>query len=114
MNGWSWLKLHNFLNPFKQATAGLSELPAPYFLLSGPRHSTSSSLDSQLGLAWESLSLAQVAAISHCSIVQAGWSWTKHRWGLTLAYTIWEIPGPVHPLGGYRPHQSTTFLPLHS
>ena len=25
MNGWSWLMLHNFLNPIKQATAGFSE-----------------------------------------------------------------------------------------
>ena len=33
MNGWSWLMLHNFLNPLKQTTAGLSE----------PRPNTSSS-----------------------------------------------------------------------
>ena len=26
MNGWSGLMLHNFLNPIKQVTAGLSEL----------------------------------------------------------------------------------------
>ena len=33
MNGWSWLRLHNLLNPIKQETAGLSE----------PQDSTSSS-----------------------------------------------------------------------
>ena len=30
-NGWSWLILHNFLNPIKLATTGLSELPSPNF-----------------------------------------------------------------------------------
>ena len=45
MNSWSWLMLHNFLNPPKQAAAGL---------------------DSQLGFSWESPSPALVAAISDC------------------------------------------------
>ena len=35
--------LHNFLNPIKQATVGLSEFPFPYLLLSGPRPGKSSS-----------------------------------------------------------------------
>ena len=35
--------LHNFLNPFKQATAGLSEPQHKYFLLRGPSLGTSSS-----------------------------------------------------------------------
>ena len=44
MNGWSWLMLHNFLNPLKYEIAGLCEPSAPpYLLLSGPRPSTSSS-----------------------------------------------------------------------
>ena len=30
MNDWSWLILHNFLNPIKQATAGLSEPQAQH------------------------------------------------------------------------------------
>ena len=72
------------------------------------------SLDSQLGLTWESPNTEQVAAISDCFIAQAGWPWEKHRWGLTLASTTWETPGPVYPVDSYRPHWSTTTLPLHS
>ena len=30
MKGWSWLLLHNFLNPLKQATASLSEPQAQH------------------------------------------------------------------------------------
>ena len=51
------------------------------------------SLDSELGLAWKSLSPAQVAAISHCSTAQAGWRQAEHRWWLTLACTTWEPQG---------------------
>ena len=92
--------LYNFLNPIKQATAGLSD----------PRHRT----DSQLVLAWESPSPAQVAAISDCFIAQAGWSQAKHRWGLTLACTTQETQGPGHLVDSYIPCWSTTTLPLHS
>ena len=42
MNDWSWLMLHNFLNPIKQ-TFGLSEPSSPYLLISGPTSSNSSS-----------------------------------------------------------------------
>ena len=38
----------------------------------------------------------------------------KHRWGLTLVCTTQETPEPAHPVDSYRPHQSTTTLPLHS
>ena len=37
----------------------------------------------------------------------------KHRWGLILVSTTRETLGPVHPVDSYRPHQSTTTLPLH-
>ena len=47
--------LHSFLNPLKQATAGLSE-PQALAL-------AAANLDSQLGFAWESPSPAQTAAI---------------------------------------------------
>ena len=36
-NGWSWLMLHNFLNPLKQATANLSEPAAPVPLAKWPQ-----------------------------------------------------------------------------
>ena len=36
MNSWSWLMLHNFLSPLKQATAGFSE-PRPGTSSSQPR-----------------------------------------------------------------------------
>ena len=61
--------MHNFLNPIKQATAGLTELQAP---------TSCSQLNPQLGFGWESPSPAQVAAISDCFIAQAGWLWAKH------------------------------------
>ena len=70
------------------------------------------SLDSQLGSAWETPNPPQVAVISDCFITQAGWHWAGHRWVLTLAWTI--FPGPLHPVGSYRPRRSTTTLPLHS
>ena len=54
------------------------------------------SLDSQLGFTWKSPSPGQVAAISDCFVVQAGWPQVKHRWGLTLACTTWETPRPAH------------------
>ena len=40
--------------------------------------------------------------------------WTKHRWGLTLACTTWATPEPAYPVDSYRPHWSTTTLPLDS
>ena len=87
----------------------------PYFLLSGPKPSLAvTSLDSQLGFTWESPSPAQVAAISECFIAQAGWPLAKHRSGLILACTTQETPEPAHAVDSYRPHQSTTTLPLHS
>ena len=48
--------LHSFLNPLKQATAGLSE-PQALAL-------AAANLDSQLGFALESPSPAQIAAFS--------------------------------------------------
>ena len=43
MNGWSWLMLHNFLNPIKEAIASISKSLAATLLAKGPRPSTSSS-----------------------------------------------------------------------
>ena len=43
MNGLSWLMLHIFLNPVKQATASIREPQPLYVLLSGSRPTTSSS-----------------------------------------------------------------------
>ena len=34
--------------------------------------------------------------------------------GLSLSWITLETPEPVHPVDSYRPHQSTTTLPLHS
>ena len=85
----------------------------PYLLLSGPESGTSSiQLDSQLGYIWESLSPAQVATISDYFIAQAGWSWAKYRWGLTMACATREIPGSVHPGTATDHIGSTTVLPL--
>ena len=61
------------------------------------------SLDSQLGFIWDSPIPAQVAAFSDCFIAQAGWLWAKHRWGVTMACTTQETPGPAHPVDSYRP-----------
>ena len=72
--------LHNFLNPTKQATAGLSEPLPSYLLLSDPGLALGAgSLDSQLGFAWESPSPAQVAAISDCSDTSGRVPGAKHR-----------------------------------
>ena len=62
----------------------------------GPALLAASSLESQLGFAWESPSPAQVAVISDCFIPQAEWPWAKHRWGPPLACTTLETPGPAH------------------
>ena len=77
--------LHNFPNPLKQAQLA-SRTPGPAV--------AAASLVSQLGFAWESPSPAQVAAISDCFIAQAGQPWAEHRWGMTLACTSRETPGP--------------------
>ena len=61
------------------------------------------SLDSQLGFAWETPSPALVAVISDCFIAHAGWPWAKHRWVLNLPCTTWETPGPLHQVDSYRP-----------
>ena len=55
MNDWSWLILHNFLNPIIQATADLSEPPVPIPLAKWPQAPAlaAASLDSQLGFTWE-------------------------------------------------------------
>ena len=106
--------LHNFLNPLKQAVTA-SGSPQPTIpLVEGPPSPAlaTTSLDSQLDFAWESLSPAQVAAISDCFKTHVGWSQAKHMLGLTLAYTTLEIPEPVHPEDSYKPHWSTTTLLL--
>ena len=73
MNGWSWLMLHNFLNPLNQARAGLSKLPDPIPIAKWLGLALEAGiLGSQLGFAWESPSPAQVAATSDCFIAQAG------------------------------------------
>ena len=82
----------------QKATASLSEPPAKVPLAKGPRTSTSSSQPRfTASFIWESPSPAQVAAISDCFIVQAGWPQAKHSSGLTLACIITqETPEPVH------------------
>ena len=110
MNGWSWLMLHNFLNLLKQATSGLSELPAPMPLAKWP--DTSSSQPKFIAFLYLGISKPSIrTAISDCFITQAGWPWTKHRWGMTLAYTSQETPEPAHPVDSYRPYQGTTLFP---
>ena len=77
------------------------------------------SLDSQLGFIWDSPIPAQVAAFSDCFIAQAGWLWAKHRWGVTMACTTQETPGPAHLVNIYRPcgrtyhHPAPAHLILH-
>ena len=67
--------------------------------------------DLQVGFFWRSPSPAQVASISDCFITQAGWPWAKYRWGLTLACTTGETPGPAHPIDSYRPRWNGTPRP---
>ena len=70
---WSWLMLHNFLNPLKQETDSLSELLGHVHLAKWPhaRHWQQPAYINKHGFTWESLSPAQVAAISDCFITQA-------------------------------------------
>ena len=114
MNSWFWLTLHNCLNPLKKQQP-VSVSPRPYtpclVALGLALAPTSRAL--QLGFTWESPSPAQVAAISDCSIAQAGWPWAKHRWRLILACTTQETPEPAHPVDSYRPCWCTTILLLH-
>ena len=70
---------HNFLNPLKQATAGLSDAPALVPLVKVARGPalTATNLDSQFGFVWESVSPVQVADISDCFITPiARWEWS--------------------------------------
>ena len=41
VNGWSWLMLHNFLNPLKQATVSISPLPPRSFMKGSQAHTSS-------------------------------------------------------------------------
>ena len=69
-----------------------------------PRPGTSSSQISFTAWLCQGISNpAQVAAFSDCFIAQEGWPWENHRWGLTLACTTQETPGPAHPRSSYRP-----------
>ena len=81
MNGWSWLRLHTFLNPLKQATAGLSKsLGLVPVLLSGPSPGlAAASLHSPFSFAWESPGPAQVAAICRllCSLYRVATGGTQ-------------------------------------
>ena len=63
--------LHNFLNPFSQETASPQRASGQAL--------AAASLDSQLGLAYESPSSVQPAVISDGFIAQAGWPRAKHR-----------------------------------
>ena len=101
MNGWSWFTVHNFLNPFKQATAGLSEPQHKYFLLRGPSLGTSSS--QPRFTAWlHQESLSPRTSSSHLRLqyssgrVALG---TKHSCGLTLACTTRGNPRACVPSG---------------
>ena len=93
MSGWSWLKLHIFPNPLKQATDSLSDPQPQYLLLSGTRPSTSSSQPRfKLCFTWESPSPAKVATISDCFIVQAEWPQTKIQVGADLG--LYQLGNP--------------------
>ena len=75
MNGWSWLWLHNFLNPLKQAIAALSELPAPMPLAKWP--DTSSSQPKfiaflYLGISKPSISSSQLILLHSSGTVALG------------------------------------------
>ena len=104
MNGWSWLTFHNSLNPLKkQQLAPVS-----------PRPSTSSG--QHRFTAWLHLGISQPStSSSHLRLLYSLGKvpWAKHWWGLNLAGTTQETPGPAHPVDSYRPHRITT-LPLHS
>ena len=98
MNGWSWLMLHNFLNLLKQATASLSELPALYLLLSGPRPGTSCSQTNFT--AWLHLGISKPSTnSSHLRLLYSSGRMpqAKHKWGLTLSCTTWGNPRTNKP-----------------
>ena len=87
----------------------------PYRLLSDPRPSSSSG--PLRFTAWLHLGISKPStSSSHLRLLYSSGRvpQAKYRWGLTLACTTWEPPGPVHPVDSYRPCQSTTTLPLHS
>ena len=104
-NGWSWHKLHNFLDPInKQQLASVR--PRPGTSSSQPRITV-----------WLHLGIFKPSSNSTISddfLAQAGWPWAKHRSGPTLACITQDTPGPAHPVDNYKPLQSTTTLPHHS
>ena len=81
MNGWSRLTLHNFLNPFKQATAGTSEPLALYLLLSSPSPGTSKS--QPRFTAWLCLGISKISTSS--SHLRLLYSSGRMAWGRTQA-----------------------------
>ena len=84
-------------------------LPPPYLLLDGPRQDTSSS--QPRFLAWLCLAISKPSkSNSHFqSIYSSGRvPQAKYRWGLTLACTNRETPGPAHPVDSYRHHHHLT------
>ena len=113
--GWSWLILHNFLNPIKQATASLSEPPPLNLSLSGSRPSTSSS--QPRFTAWLPLGISKPGTSNdHLTVLYSSGRVAPGRtqvWADLGLYTG-ETPEPVHPVDSYRSHQSTTILLPHS
>ena len=73
------------------------------------------SLASGLGFTWESLSPAQVAAISDCFIAyRVALGKTEVEADLSLHHPGNPKAKATHPMDSYRPCQNTTTPPLHS
>ena len=116
------LMLYNFLNPFKQATASLSEplaseLPVPNFLLGDSRHGTSSSQPRFTTWLHLGISKPRGTRSSHLRLLYSSCRAVPGKTQVVAdlgVSTTQETPGPSHPVDSNRPLQSTTTLPLHS
>ena len=115
MNGWSWVMLHNFLNPPKQATATQGAPIPPDHLLSGHRPGTSSSQPRftawlHLGISKPTTTNSHLRLLYRSGRVAPGKTQVEDDLGLHYP----GKPRPAYPVDNYRPRQSNTTLPLHS
>ena len=95
----------------KEATANLTEPPAPIFLAMWPQRGSSSS--QRRFSVWVYLGISKPSTSSNYLRLLYSTGRGKQV-GLTLACTTWDILDPAHPVDSYRPCWSTTTLPLHS
>ena len=113
MNGWSWLMLHNFLNPIKQPIAS-PRIPQPlYLLLSGPRPGTSGS--QPRFTVWLHLGISKPSTCSSllrlpCSSGRVALG--KTQVGADLGLHHPENPRACEPIGKLQTMLEPTTLPL--